>query len=77
MLVCYLGVLEPAYTHVPHPSSPAPTLGDKFESSSRVVNCVENVLKKVQILILKIDNVNIERVSEFNFLGITLDEHLT
>ncbi len=77
MLVCYLGVLEPAYTHVPHPSSPAPTLGDKFESSSGVVNCVENVLKKVQILILKIDNVNIERVSEFNFLGLTLDEHLT
>ncbi len=33
--------------------------------------------KKVQILTLKIDNVNIERVTEFNFLGLTLDEHLT
>ncbi len=33
--------------------------------------------KKVQSLIKKIDNVNIERVSEFNFLGLALDEHLT
>ncbi len=33
--------------------------------------------KRVQSLILKIDNINIERVSEFNFLGLTLDEHLT
>ncbi len=33
--------------------------------------------KKVQSLTLKIDNVNIERVAEFNFLGVTLDEHLT
>ncbi len=33
--------------------------------------------KKVQRLILKIGNVNIERVSDFNFLWLTLDEHLT
>ncbi len=33
--------------------------------------------KKIQSLTLKIDNVNIERVAEFNFLGVTLDEHLT
>ncbi len=33
--------------------------------------------KKVKSLTLKIDNVNIERVAEFNFLGLTLDEHLT
>ncbi len=33
--------------------------------------------KKVQSLTLKIDNVNIERVAEFNFLGLTLDKHLT
>ncbi len=32
--------------------------------------------KKVQSLTLKIDNVNIERVAELNFLGLTLDEHL-
>ncbi len=32
--------------------------------------------KKVQSLTLKIDNVNIERVAEFNFLGLTLDEYL-
>ncbi len=32
--------------------------------------------KKVQSLIKKIDNVNIEQVAEFNFLGLTLDEHL-
>ncbi len=33
--------------------------------------------KNVQSLTLKIDNVVIERVAEFNFLGLTLDEHLT
>ncbi len=32
--------------------------------------------KKVQSLILKIDNVNIEQVAEFNFLGLTLDKQL-
>ncbi len=32
--------------------------------------------KKVQSLTLKIDNVNIERVAEFNFLRLTLKEHL-
>ncbi len=32
--------------------------------------------KKVQSLTVKIDNVNIERIAEFNFLGLTLDEHL-
>ncbi len=32
--------------------------------------------KKVQSLTLKIDNVNIEQVAEFNFLGLTLDEYL-
>ncbi len=31
----------------------------------------------VQTLTLKIDNVIIERVAEFNFLGLTLDKHLT
>ncbi len=30
--------------------------------------------KKDQSLILNIDNVNIERISEFNFLGLTLNE---
>ncbi len=34
------------------------------------------IFLKVQSLTLKIDNVNIERVAEFNFLGLTLDEHL-
>ncbi len=34
-------------------------------------------MKNVQRLTLKIDNVIIERVAEFNFLGLTLDEHLT
>ncbi len=33
--------------------------------------------KKFKVLTLKIDNVYIERVAEFNFLGLTLDEHLT
>ncbi len=33
--------------------------------------------KNVQSLTLKIDNVLIERVAEFNFLVLTLDEHLT
>ncbi len=33
--------------------------------------------KKFQSLTLNIDNDNIERVAEFNFLGLTLDEHLT
>ncbi len=33
--------------------------------------------KNVPILTLKIDNVVIERVAELNFLGLTLDEHLT
>ncbi len=33
--------------------------------------------KKIQSLTLAIDNVNIERVAEFNFLGLSLDEHLT
>ncbi len=28
--------------------------------------------KKIQNLTLKIDNVNIERVADFNFLGLTL-----
>ncbi len=32
--------------------------------------------KKFPILTLTIDNVVIERVAEFNFLGLTLDEHL-
>ncbi len=32
--------------------------------------------KKVQSLILKFDNVNIERVAGFNFLRLTLDEDL-
>ncbi len=32
--------------------------------------------KKVQSLTVKIGNVNIERIAEFNFLGLTLDEHL-
>ncbi len=31
--------------------------------------------KKVQSLTLNIDNVNIEWVAEFNFLGLTLDEY--
>ncbi len=30
---------------------------------------------KVQSLTLKIDNVNIERVAEYNFVGLTLDDH--
>jgi hypothetical protein len=34
-------------------------------------------MKNVPRLTLKIDNVIIERVAEFNFLGLTLDEHLT
>ncbi len=33
--------------------------------------------KKIQSLTFKIDYVNIERVAEFNFRGLTLDEHLT
>ncbi len=33
--------------------------------------------KIVQNLSLKIDDIIIERVAEFNFLGLTLDEHLT
>ncbi len=33
--------------------------------------------KNVESFNLKIDNVIIERVNEFNFLGLTLDEHLT
>jgi hypothetical protein len=33
--------------------------------------------RQVQNLTLKIDNVIIERVSKFNFLGLTLDEYLT
>jgi len=33
--------------------------------------------KNVQNLTLKLDDVTIERVAEFNFLGLTLDEHLT
>ncbi len=33
--------------------------------------------KNIQSLTLTIDNVNIERVAEFNFLGLSLDEHLT
>ncbi len=32
--------------------------------------------EKVLSLTLKIDNVNIEQVAEFNFLGLSLDEHL-
>ncbi len=32
--------------------------------------------EKVQNFTLKIDNVNIELVAEFNFLRLTLDEHL-
>ena len=33
--------------------------------------------KETQILTLKIDNINIEQVDEFNFLGLTLDANLT
>ncbi len=33
--------------------------------------------KNVQSLTLKIDDIIIERVAEFNFLGLTIDEHLT
>ncbi len=33
--------------------------------------------KKDQNITLKIDNVNIERVAGFIFLGLTLDEYLT
>ncbi len=32
--------------------------------------------KNVQSLTLNIDNANIERVAELNFLGLTLGEHL-
>ncbi len=33
--------------------------------------------KNVQILTLKIDDIIIERVAEFYFLRLTIDEHLT
>ncbi len=33
--------------------------------------------KKIQSLTLTINNVNIKRIAEFNFLGLCLDEHLT
>ena len=33
--------------------------------------------KETQTLTLKIDNINIEQVDEFNFLGLTLDANLT
>ena len=33
--------------------------------------------KERQTLALKIDNINIEQVDEFNFLGLTLDANLT
>ena len=33
--------------------------------------------KEIQTLTLKIDNINIEQVDEFNFLGLTLDTNLT
>ena len=32
--------------------------------------------KEIEILTLKIDNTNIDRVEEFNFLGLTIDTHL-
>ncbi len=35
-----------------------------------------SIQKKVQNLTLTIDNVNIERVAEFNILAVTLDEHV-
>ena len=31
---------------------------------------------EIQILTLKIDNTNIDKVEEFNFLGLTIDTHL-
>ena len=33
--------------------------------------------KETQTLTLKIDNINIEQVNEFNFLGLTLDPNIT
>ena len=33
--------------------------------------------KEIQTLTLKINNINIEQVDEFNFLGLTLDTNLT
>ena len=33
--------------------------------------------KEMQTLTLKIDNINIEQVDAFNFLGLTLDTNLT
>ena len=33
--------------------------------------------KETQTLTLKIDNINIEQMDEFNFLGLTLDANLT
>ncbi len=33
--------------------------------------------QKIQSLTLAIDNVNIERIAEFNFIGLSLVEHLT
>ncbi len=35
------------------------------------------IKKNVQSITLKIDDIIIERVAEFNFLGLTIDEHLT
>ena len=32
--------------------------------------------KEIQILTLKINNTNIDKVEEFNFLGLTIDTHL-
>ena len=32
--------------------------------------------KEIQIITLKIDNTNIDKVEEFNFLGLTIDTHL-
>ena len=32
--------------------------------------------KEIQILTFKIDNTNIDKVEEFNFLGLTIDTHL-
>ena len=33
--------------------------------------------KETQILTVKIDNINTEKVDEYNFLGLTLDTNLT
>ena len=33
--------------------------------------------KETQILTLKIDNTNIDKVAEFNLLGLTIDTHKT